>query len=347
MEKISDEELCKRWIVTQNALSHLRTETSHRRYHYPNSIHNTGDLFLRDYSVLKNSKGWRRAMQKNQVATSTAKSHGRNRASHISEVCAHSERVASHLGLNVFLTQAIAVGHDIGHVPFGHQGEHYLQKRTGMNFTHEVMGVIIAQFIERRGFGLNLTHATLDGMWRHSGDNASSDMTQEAWTVNIDDKIAYLWADLNDFSRFDWKCADEVYDIANMFGSSQRHRTFRTMLALCEESAEAGKIQFEKSEEAQLFKKFRKLMYEEYGSLVEQQVEKFLDPIYMFLERSKRIPPWLGIALLTDTEVYAIHRNNDLLCWSHIAKTGLGEIIDLMPRERLFDPDLYKLDLDW
>ncbi len=347
MKPISDKDLCDRWAATENALAHLRTTTSHRRHQYPNSIHNVGDPFLRDYSVIKSSKGWRRGMLKNQVATTRCKSHLRCRASHVCEVGAHSERVASHLGLNVFLAQAIAAGHDIGHVPFGHQGEHYLQDRVKMKFTHEVMGVIVAQKIERKGRGLNLTHATLDGMWRHSGNNACLEMTQEAWVVNICDKIAYLWADLNDFKRLTWTCSKEVYDVAADFGPSQRHRTFRTMLALCEESAVTGRVKFEDSEEAILFNHFRKLMYKEYDKLVEQKVGRFLDPIYDFLERSEKIPPWLGIALLTDAEVCAIHTNPDLLSWSHIDTTGLGEIINLMDHPHLFDPNLYRLDLDW
>jgi hypothetical protein len=131
------------------------------------------------------------------------------------------------------------------------------------------------------------------------------------------------------------------------FGASQRDRVMRMTVALCEESAEAGSVQFEKTEPAQRFKELRKLMYKEYVKIVEQHVERHLDPIYNFLVQSELIPPDLGIALLTDAEVCRIRREGGLVTTKHIMTTGLGEILRLVERDHLFSIDICDLDLEW
>ncbi|MEN9614006.1 MAG: hypothetical protein RLZZ347_313 [Candidatus Parcubacteria bacterium] len=346
MQAIPDQELLKRFLATAGALAHLKTNGSHRRKTYENDFR-IGDQFVDDSSVILSSKASRRMGGKNQVASSHHTPHIRNRATHVNEVVAHSIRITEHLGLNIHLTQAIALGHDIGHVPFGHQGENYLQKKWNPKFTHEVFGVVIAQHIERKGRGLNLTHATLDGMWRHSGKNTSETMTQEAWVVRYADKIAYLFADYNDFKRLEWRCSSELEKVMAWFGGYQRDRTFRTIMALCEESAKAGRVHFETSEPALMFNKLRGLMYAEYERVVEQNVARFLDPIYDFINRSELIPPWLGIALLTDEEVSRLIDDPHMLNSRVLMDTGLGEIIRNTDREHLFAINGIELDLNW
>jgi dGTPase len=282
---------------------------------------------------------------KNQVASSPLTPYIRDRSTHVAEVMAHSGRIAEHLGLNAHLSLAIAAGHDIGHVPLGHQGEHYLVGRMGKPFSHEVMGVVVAQHIERRGEGLNLTHETLDGMYRHSGSNASPTMTPEAWVVRYSDKIAYLFADFNDFRRLRWKCSTELVEAMDWFGRNQRDRTFRTMVALCEESTATGKVSFDSSEPAKKFDALRKLMYREYARVAEQNAARILDPIYDFLERSSLVPPHIGIALLTDSEVRHLVGSTGMLNSKSIMDTGLGEIIETYPG--LASVDVLSLDLDW
>jgi dGTPase len=349
MKDISMEEVVRRYKATTGALSHLATVTSHRRFSYGDQdLQCLDNPFIRDQRAILCSKARRRQAHKNQVACSDdIQVHLRNRATHVDEVKACAISIADHLDLNIALAGSIAEGHDIGHVPYGHQGEHYIQERTGTPFCHEVMGVVIMQKIERKGKGVNLTHATLDGMHRHSGDRVSNTMTQEAWVVRYADKIAYLFADYNDFTRLQHRCSRGLVALMNWFGDNQRGRTTRTVMALYEESAEAGKVQFEKSEPAQRFKELRNLMYREYVKIVEQDVARKLDPIYDFLQKSEMIPPALGIALLTDVEVCRIIREGRLVSTKHIMATGLGEIIELIPRKKLFSIDMNDLDLDW
>lgn len=346
MKTINNKELHARIVATQSGLAHLKTEKSHRRHAWEDDFHSIGNPFVRDFRAIFQSKAWRRMSGKNQVASSPFDSHLRNRETHAVEVVGCSSQIAEHLGLNVYLAQAISAGHDIGHVPFGHQGEHYIQKKLGSDFTHEVMGTVIAQSVERTGHGLNLTLATLDGMYRHSGSNAAECMTPEAWVVRYADKIAYLFADYNDFGRMQWCCQPELIDTMNWFGHSQRDRTCRTVMALCEESVSAGRVIFENSEPAKKFSRLRKLMYYEYEKVVEQDVSAYLDPIWNIFDRSKVIPPWLGISLLTDNDVSRLLGEHRALRWKGIMETGLGEIIKKISPENLWQVEP-KLDLNW
>jgi dGTP triphosphohydrolase len=349
MKSVSNEALMASWLQTQGALSHLSTrpEIARRRHKYDFDFQSLGDPFIRDLSVILASKAWRRAGGKNQVASSPFVPLVRNRATHIAEVMQISIRLADWLGLNDRLAQAIAANHDLGHVPLGHQGEHYLQKRYHASFSHEIMGVVVMQHIERRGHGVNLTWQTLDGGYRHSGKNATESMTPEAWLVRYADKLAYIYADYNDFKRLEWRCDPKVDELMSWFGFSQRDRTFRTMVALCKESSEKGRVCFEFSEAAQNFTKLRGLMYLEYERIVQQDVHTILDPVWDFLDRSRLIPPWLGISLLTDDEVCRLSSHKGMMNSREIMHTGLGEIIKTTDRDVLFAIHGYHLDLDW
>lgn len=348
MNITSKYELFDCFTGTQGKLGHLRTdpETAWRRNDADTDFHSVGNPYVRDFSVVQSSKAWRRMGNKNQVASSHELPHVRNRGTHVGEVMGLSMRMAEHLGLNHELALAIAAGHDIGHVPFGHQGEHFIKERSGIDFTHEVMGVIVAQHVERRGEGLNLTHDVLDGMYRHSGKNVSPDMTQEAWIVRYADKLAYLFSDYNDFTRLGWKSPEDLKEVVAWFGKNQRERTFRAMVELYEESAAAGRVSFEKSEAARNFALLRTLMYKEYVRVAEQSVDRVLEPIYGFLEQMNIVPPWLGIALLTDDEVVRLAGSYKRLSSRHIMDTGLGEIIEGFNRDELFSIK-FELDLDW
>jgi dGTP triphosphohydrolase len=351
MRDLSNSDIFSRLQAIMGKLSHLRTPTelpwTRRRHNCENDLYALGNPFIRDRRAIWECPAWRRLPCKNQVASYSHLPNIRNRLSHVCEVMAESVRIADYLGLNIDLTEAIAAGHDIGHVPLGHQGEHYIASRIGKAFCHEVMGVIVLQHIERGGRGLNLTHSTLDGMHRHSGKRTSDTMTQEAWCVRYGDKIAYLFADFNDFKRMGWPCSSELHEQMEWFGQKQRDRTIRAILALCEESVEAGRVRFETSEAAIRFDKIRTLMYAEYVAVVEQNVARMLDPIWDSLQQSGKIPPWLGIALLTDTEVQRFTDQTALRCWRGIMDTSLAEVLAKVSREKLFSIDPFNLDLDW
>ncbi len=336
MKNIPRKELFKMLQESQDCLAHLRTSTSHRRFFY-------------DIKALLFSKAFRRLYYKNQVATCPSMTHLRNRGVHTAEVVAAAITIGNCLGLNIDLITAIAWGHDIGHFCLGHQAEEWIQKQLGKIITHEIMGPVIAQKIERRGKGLNLTYATMDGMFRHSGKNVSEEMSQEALVVRYADKFAYIFADYNDFKRMERVCPSELDALMDWFGSSQRDRTLRATVALCDESMCAGKVQFATSEPAIKFDELRSLMYDEYDKVVEQDVGVYLGRVWNFLDKSRLVPPALGLGLLTDREIFSLSdTSTGFLSDKRIMSTGLGEIIKLMPdRDYLYTIDLYNPDLVW
>jgi dGTP triphosphohydrolase len=265
--------------------------------------------------------------------------------SHVLEVLAVATRLADILGLNVNLVRAIAMGHDIGHVPFGHQGEDWLSKKMGRKFTHEVMGVVVAQHIERQCRGLNLTFATLDGMMRHSGKNVSQTMTPEAWVVRYADKIAYLFADYNDLKRLRAEVImpPGLREVVEWFGEKQRERVAVVEAALVEESARKGRVSFDDSEEARKFVELYKLMNSVYPKVTQQNVDQMLGPIWEELERMSIGNPGLLIALMTDKEIAHL-RNYRSLNMSHFSDLGMMEIVPFLREKEI---DMCAPDLDW
>jgi dGTP triphosphohydrolase len=334
--------------TARGCLSHLRTDIGRRRYapaaNDPSrNILDVRNPFVKDECKLINAKAFRLLDAKTQVATAPMNLLMRNRLTHTLEVVSHSVRLAEILGLNADLARSIALGHDIGHVPFGHQGEAFIGEAMGRpGFCHEVMGVIVAQKVERKGMGLNLTFETLEGMLCHSGSKAHDGMTQEAWVVRYADKIAYLFSDYNDMQRMGWPISTELHNAMNAFGSNQRERTMQTITALVTESFEHKKVRFEDSPYAKAFKRIRTLMYQIYPRITQQKPHRMMGPVLEFLQGLKIGDPFLLLALMTDKDVMYLA---DLAMpdVSHLNQTAVGEILlhlaDIGPIDML-DPCL-------
>ncbi|OHA16766.1 MAG: hypothetical protein A3C79_00330 [Candidatus Taylorbacteria bacterium RIFCSPHIGHO2_02_FULL_45_28] len=335
----------------RGCLSQLKTLQGRRRYseseeeatHSTMFVTKKEDEFLVDEIRILCSKAYRRLTGKTQVTCLPRNPHIRNRLTHTMEVVACSVNVSEMLGLNTNLVRAIALGHDLGHAPFGHPGEAYLAERTGKPYTHEIMGVVLVQHIERRCKGLNLTHEVLDGMMRHSGKNVSDSMTPEAWVVRYADKFAYIFADYNDFIRMQWKVDSELVSLMNDFGESQRQRVLKVILELARESAVEGKVSFVKCDVAQKFNRLRELMYHEYPKVTLQNPHRALDPIYDFVDRLKIGDPLLIISLMTDQDVNYLLQQY-ALNFDHIRSTAVGELIEVIKDKKI---DCCDPDLDW
>ncbi|MBX4189017.1 HD domain-containing protein [Candidatus Parcubacteria bacterium] len=283
---------------------------------------------------------------KTQVLTEPGNPFIRTRLAHVLEVDAISNILANALGLNDHLVSAIAHGHDIGHVPLGHPGEHFLAKHIGRKeFCHEILGPLVAQKIERKGQGLNLTWETLDGMMRHSGNTARPEMTQEAWVVRYGDKFAYIFADYSDLSKR-MKCPipAELTELMNKFGISQRSRTSLAMAGLIVESAEMKRVSFEHSELAKNFARLRELMMGVYVHVTEQSLGGIIEPVLKFLETLNLGDPYLLFALMTDKDViYLANKSNRN--FTHLQDTALAERLPYL--ESIGKLDLCNPYLDW
>jgi dGTPase len=301
--------------------------------------------FLGDEAKLLMSKAFRALRDKTQVFTFPLTPLIRSRQYHVLEVVANTVVACDMLGLNVELGRAAALGHDIGHVPFGHQGEAWLAKVMGKPFCHEVMGPVIAQKIERHGRGLNLSWHTLDAMMRHSGNTAREGMSPEAWVLRHADKFAYIFADYNDIvGRMKYPVSQELRGLMNEFGRNQRERGTTAISALILESAALGKVSFEESEIAQKFKRLRQLMYELYPRVTQQNVAATLEKVFEFLVQLRIGDPYLLLALMTDKDVDLIAHATmrDMQVFN---QTAVSEIVPYL--EDIGPVDLCDPDLDW
>lgn len=120
--------------------------------------------FQRDRDRILHCKAFRRLKDKTQVFLSPVGDHYRTRLMHTLEVSQNARTIARALNLNETLTEAIALGHDLGHMPFGHAGERVLNEMNPKGFKHNQQSVRVAQYLEKNGDGLNLTWEVLDGM---------------------------------------------------------------------------------------------------------------------------------------------------------------------------------------
>ncbi|MGF7011397.1 dGTP triphosphohydrolase [Lachnospiraceae bacterium PF1-22] len=156
-------------------------------------------VFQRDRDRILHSKSFRRLKQKTQVFLLPKGDHYRTRLTHTLEVSQNARTVAKALRLNEDLVEAIALGHDVGHTPFGHAGERALNKVTGGNFAHNEQSVRVLDKIEKHGVGLNLTWEVLDGIVNHK--TSGTPFTLEGQIVRLSDKIAYINHDIDDAIR--------------------------------------------------------------------------------------------------------------------------------------------------
>ena len=153
--------------------------------------------FQRDRDRILHSKCFRRLKHKTQVYI-IAGDHYRTRLTHSLEVAQISRTIARGLRLNEDLTEAIALGHDVGHTPFGHAGEAAMEKLIG-HFAHNEQSLRVVDYLEREGQGLNLTEETRNGIVNHTGPYLPK--TLEGRIVRIADRIAYLSHDYDDSVR--------------------------------------------------------------------------------------------------------------------------------------------------
>lgn len=156
-------------------------------------------VFQRDRDRILHSKSFRRLKDKTQVFLTPEGDHYRTRLTHTLEVSQNARTIAKALQLNEDLVEAIALGHDLGHTPFGHAGERALNRVCPYGFSHSEQSVRTVDVLEKGGIGLNLTFEVRDGIRNHqtSGEPA----TLEGKIVRFSDKIAYIHHDMDDAIR--------------------------------------------------------------------------------------------------------------------------------------------------
>ncbi|MDI1470983.1 MAG: deoxyguanosinetriphosphate triphosphohydrolase [Thermodesulfovibrio sp.] len=185
--------------------------------------------FQRDRDRIIHSKAFRRLKHKTQVFFSPQGDHYRTRLTHVLEVSQIARTIARALRLNEDLTEAIALGHDLGHTPFGHAGEAILREIHPEGFEHYEQSLRVVDFLEKNGEGLNLTFEVRDGIVNHSKGKGSilsdTPKTLEGQIVRVADIIAYLNHDLDDAIRAGIiKNSDIPLEFIKIFGDRHSKR---------------------------------------------------------------------------------------------------------------------------
>lgn len=186
-------------------------------------------IYQRDRDRIIHCKTFRRLKHKTQVFLAPEGDHYRTRLTHTLEVAQIARSIARALNLNEDLTEAIALGHDLGHTPFGHAGERTLNYLCPMGFAHYKQSIRVVEFLEKDGQGLNLTWEVRDGILNHRTSGNPS--TLEGKAVRLSDKIAYINHDIDDGIRAGiLKESDIPSEYTDVLGNSTKER-LNTMIS--------------------------------------------------------------------------------------------------------------------
>lgn len=178
-------------------------------------------IFQRDRDRILHCKAFRRLKQKTQVFLLPEGDHYRTRLTHTLEVSQNARTIAKALRLNEDLVEAVALGHDLGHTPFGHAGERALN--NVYHFSHSEQSLRVVDSIEKEGKGLNLTWEVRDGILNHQ--TAGIPHTLEGGVVRLSDKLAYIYHDMDDAIRGGILTEEDIpADIRDILGNSCKER---------------------------------------------------------------------------------------------------------------------------
>lgn len=250
--------------------------------------------FQRDRDRIIYSKAFRRLKNKTQAFFSPEGDHYITRLTHTLDVSQIARSIARALSLNEDLAEAIALGHDLGHTPFGHSGERILDKLTPNGFKHNVQSVRVVEVLEKDGRGLNLTKEVRDGILNHPKSGNPS--TLEGKCVSLADRIAYINHDLEDAVRAGvLKPEDVPQDITKILGTSSRERINTAISSIYFESNGKNKVEMDKvvekaSEDMRSFM-FDRVYFSSSVKGEEEKAERMLTAMYgYFIKHCDKLP---------------------------------------------------------
>lgn len=248
--------------------------------------------FQRDRDRIIHSNSFRRLKHKTQVFLSPEGDHYRTRLTHTLEVSQVARAIANGLLLNADLTEAIALGHDLGHTPFGHAGERALDKVVPGGFRHYDQSLRVVDKLEKNGKGLNLTYEVRDGIVCHTRGKEA--FTLEGRIVKLADKIAYINHDIDDATRAGVMCEEDIpIEIRRALGFRKSDRINTMVRNVVENSVDT--IQFS-SDIQQPFDELHAFMFEKVytNPVCKGEETKAMDVIIRLydylLEKPEKIP---------------------------------------------------------
>ncbi len=251
-------------------------------------------VYQRDRDRILHSKSFRRLKDKTQVFLTPEGDHYRTRLTHTLEVSQNARTIAKALRLNEDLVEAIALGHDLGHTPFGHAGERALDRICPMGFCHNEQSVRVVEVLEKDGKGLNLTVEVRDGILNHQTSCMPS--TLEGKIVRLSDKIAYIHHDMDDAIRGRILCEEDIpKNLRSTLGFTTTQRLDHFIHDIITESAERDDICMS-AESGQAMQELRAFMFENVyqnpkAKGEEGKAERLVEALYQYyLEHYEQLP---------------------------------------------------------
>ncbi len=285
--------------------------------------------FQRDRDRIIHSKSFRRLKHKTQVFIAPEGDHFRTRLTHTLEVSQIARTIGRGLRLNEDLIEAIALGHDLGHTPFGHTGERVLNELHPGGFKHNIQSLRVVDLLEHKKdkIGLNLTYEVREGIRNHSGRDNSNSL--EGQVVSFADRIAYINHDIDDAIRAGViKKQDIPESLVNILGENHGDRINTMILDIIKNSMEKPKIEMS-SEIGDATLQLREYMFENvyynnYAKSEDSKAKYIIEELYKYYMKDKdRLPK----------EHLEIYRNidcdlEDIIC-DYIAGTTDRYIVNL------------------
>ncbi len=251
-------------------------------------------VYQRDRDRILHSKAFRRLKNKTQVFLTPKGDHYRTRMSHTLEVSQNARTIAKALRLNEDLVEAIALGHDLGHTPFGHAGEYMLNSLCEGGFRHNEQSVRIVEKLEKHGEGLNLTWEVRDGILNHQMNSMPA--TLEGKIVRLSDKIAYINHDIDDAIRAKLLREEDIpAEYRDILGTSVRMRLNTLIHNIVTNSMDKDDI-IMSAEIEYAMKGLRQYMFDHlYNNSVaegeEEKAKELLERLfYYYMERPEQMP---------------------------------------------------------
>ncbi|MEG0770310.1 MAG: deoxyguanosinetriphosphate triphosphohydrolase [Clostridia bacterium] len=271
----------------------VKSSDSKGRYRYEEKDDIRTD-FMRDRDRIIHCKAFRRLKHKTQVFISPEGDHYRTRLTHTLEVAQIARTIARALRLNEDLTEAIALGHDLGHTPFGHSGERAIREVANVSFNHNVQSVRVLQVLEKQRKGLNITKEVLDGIENHTWSGNPS--TLEGKIVRYADVIAYINHDIDDAIMAGViKQTDLPEPLLKILGQTHGDRISTLIMAIVDNSFGKDMLVMEPFvEQAMLELKeymFTNVYFNSIAKLEEQKAIDLIKMLYRYFDDNKsKIP---------------------------------------------------------
>ncbi len=251
-------------------------------------------IYQRDRDRIYHCKAFRRLKHKTQVFLSPEGDHYRTRLTHTLEVSQISRTIAKALLLNEDLTEAIALGHDLGHTPFGHAGERALDRICPKGFEHHMQSIRVVEVLEKHGLGLNLSKEVRDGIMNHQ--TAGKPSTLEGKIVRLCDKIAYINHDIDDAIRAQLMKEEDIpREYTEVLGHSLGERLNTLIHDIVTNSENKNDIIMTPEIETAM-RNLRKFMFESVylnkkAKSQEEQAERLLEQLFIYyIEHPSYLP---------------------------------------------------------